>query len=265
MLLDTMETTIENSQSLLAFERPKADGVFGFWDEYLTIAGKKSYQIGVACAECSFSFERIDEDSISKNTVINMLSQEIKEQLDTGIEKIDQHILDDIKAIVPNGKYQVVLTSVLPKLVVPQQQSDYFVEELAELDYNAAQNPYNTKTNYFRLNTAALPNEDFFEFLIPIKSLDSLDKQRVKQHEELLVKGNRPTAVALSKITYGEPPHRLVNENALIINHIVLSHYLIDGLHKVYASAKTQKPIALLFFVPQDHGAEYIEHLKSFL
>lgn len=270
MLLDTAETTINNSQSLLAFSRPETDGVFGFWDEYLTIGKKKVYQTGVACSECSFSFERIDEDAISSTSVINNLPEKIVEQLDNGIKKIDQTILEQVKKLVPNGQYSVLLTQIIPTLVIPQQKGDYFVEELAVLDRDAAQNLYNPKTNYFRLNTVVLPNGSafdetcFFEFLIPIQSLDSLDEQRLKYYENLFAQGNSPTVVALSKIRVGEPPHMLQDDTS-IANHIVLSHYLIEGRHKVYAAAMVQKPITLLFFVSRDCDGAYLSDLKQFL
>lgn len=266
MILDTIpRVTIKNSASILAFTTAgTGNDVFPFWDRFLMIDGKKSYHIGVACSECPFSFERIDEDSVSRRKTINTLSQEMLSTLNNGLTKLDSSFIELLKPLMPDGNYYVVLSKVIPTLVKPHQPGDYFSEEQVDLIGLGPDGlPHYTKTKYYRCNNEVIPYEykrGLFEFIIPLLTLGWLDPEKVSEYKELLIQGIIPTAVTLSVLHVGESPHHLRDEkNSALYSHTCLSHYLIEGHRKVYAAAMLKKPIPMISFIAieQYSGAEY--------
>ena len=72
---------------------------------------------------------------------------------------------------MPKGAYQVLLSQVQPKLVVPGDENDYFTHEQVELwgidSFWGL--PHSPKTEYYRLSTQPLAGRrSQFEFLVPI-------------------------------------------------------------------------------------------------
>ena len=59
MLLDTLERTIDQSQSPLQFF-PEDSVSLSQWDRYLAIDGKKAFHLGNICGTCEFLFERME-------------------------------------------------------------------------------------------------------------------------------------------------------------------------------------------------------------
>ncbi len=263
MILDKIPLmVIENSPSILGFMTTgSGNGVFPFWDRYLTIAGKKSYHMGVACSECSFSFERIDEDSVSINKTINSLSADTVRELDQGFTKLNPPLLEALKPLVPHGHYYVVLSQIVPTLVTPHQPGDYFAEEQVDLiGLGTDDLPHYTRTKYYRLNTKVIPygyKQGFFEFLIPLLALGRLDPERVSKYENSLTQGMMPTIVTLGFLDVGELPHNLKREMPPVMSHTCLSHYIIAGRHKAYAAAMLQRPITMISFISLDQGSGY--------
>lgn len=263
MLLDKTKVLVEDSKSIIAFQT-EGGGSWPVWDRYITINGKKAYHIGNVCGTCLFFFKQL-EDAYGErflfaqgtdNTRSGLLPEEVIDKLNSGLTSIESPLVDTLKKILPNGDYQVTLSTVTPTLVSPGQPGDYFADEQVDLiGLNRDQLPHcYSETKYYRLNKAAMSEERlFFEFLIPIFPLGSLDEERVNHYRALLNNGKMPTAVALSVLDIHSPENRR-DENSSIKSHACLSNYLIDGHHKAYAAAISGKPLTLISFLAQEHG-----------
>ena len=142
----------------------------------------------------------------------------------------------------------------------PGDKNDYFAHE--EIDTWGLDGfwgmPHFPKTEYYRLTTETLSNNRLlFEFLIPMFPSNWLKNDRVAEYSNNLDKGQTPTAVSLSVLDvkqYFDSRDK----------HFCLAHYLIDGHHKVYAAAKSNKPLTLISFLAVGKGVssrDDIDHL----
>ncbi|MBW8723883.1 MAG: hypothetical protein JF625_01815 [Inquilinus limosus] len=66
-------------------------------------------------------------------------------------------------------------------------------------------------------------------------------------YEALLAAGSVPTAVAISLLDVKGPAMRG-------IDHWCLTHYLLDGHHKLAAAARAGRPLTLITFLATDQG-----------
>lgn len=255
MLLDKCQTTIGGSKSIVAFQT-EGGGSWSVWDRYITIDGKKAYHIGNICGTCSFLFERLE----GANQSINV--DNVVDQLNTGLTKLDPFVVDALKQVMPNGKYHVLLSQGCPTIIRPGQEGDYFSKEQVDLwgtDCFWCM-PHSPKTEYYRLQTATLSHQRcLFEFLVPMFPHDWLDKDRVAQYREMASQGQMPSAVTLSVLDV-KGPANWEGEKA-IISHWCLAHYLLDGHHKVYAAAATGKPLTFVSFLAVEKGISSEEEI----
>jgi len=227
----------------------KSDSIIGFssseWERFLTIEGKKAYYIGVNCDTCSFFFERLDGANKS-----SMAPEILFQKLRSGLSKIDVSFLYDISKIIPAGQYIISLIEVNPSLVVLGNEKDYFANEQVQIwgidpFWGLPQSP---KVQYYRGETKALSNEEkLFEFIVPMTPQNWLDDDTLENYDNIINEYNKPTALALSVLDVRQPGDW---EGELDhTKHYCLSHYLIDGHHKVYSASRQEKSITLLSFL----------------
>lgn len=259
MVIAISPLNISNSKSILSFET-MGGGSWDVWDRYLAVEGKNAFHIGNVCGTSDFFFEKTDlsNRSISPNKVANELNE--------GINQLNQDVINTLGLIFPNGKYQVMLLEISPSLVFPGEKSDYFSHEQVELwgIDGLSGVPHSPKTEYYRLATENLNNKvGFYEFLIPLFPYDSLDKDRVEFYRKLIRNGAKPTAVGISVYDIKEPADW--EGDKAITSHHCLAHYLIDGHHKVYASVLENKPITLVSFLATEQGASSENDVKELL
>jgi len=258
ILLDRTEVVAADSVSPVSFQTEGGDG-WAAWDRYIAIDGKRAFHIGNVCGTCSFFFERMEGAKRSIN------AEEVVEQLNGGLSVLDLSLVEKIKTIMPNGKYQVLLMRIVPKLVYPKGPEDYFEKEGVDLwgidPFWGL--PHHTKTEYYRLSTRLLRDRcALYEFLIPTFPQTWLDKERVTSYISNLQSGSAPTAIALSVLDVKQPAVR--HGEPVITSHWCLAHYLIDGHHKVFAASIAGLPLTLLAFLAVEQGissSEEIEHV----
>ena len=261
--MEFARTTISGSKSVLAFETT-GGGSWEVWNRYISVEGKKAYEIGNVCGTCGFYFERMEgaNRSIHAADAIDALNR--------GLSSIDETAVGKLKEIVPDGPYVLVLGTVQPTLCKPGDETDYFSRE--QVDSWGVDRfwgfPHNPKTEYYRLNTAKLSSDEIlFEFLVPMFPRTWLDDARVEEYRSRFREGAQPTMVSLSVLDVKEPSDTL---SETIRAHWCLANYLIDGHHKAYAAALEQKPVSLLAFLTSEQGvsseddiAQLIEQLNS--
>lgn len=96
------------------------------------------------------------------------------------------------------------------------------------------------------------PGSALYEFLVPFHPHGWLKNESLTRYGSCIERGIQPTAVAISILDVKQPADW---DSSLAINkHYCLVHYLLDGHHKVYASAKAGRPITLLSFLAQAEG-----------
>jgi hypothetical protein len=75
------------------------------------------------------------------------------------------------------------------------------------------------------------------------------DKERVAQHAAELAHSAKLTAVAVSTLDICAPA---VKQGTDYYTHWALSHFLLDGHHKMQAAATTERPVQLLSLLSID-------------
>lgn len=237
-LLDKLKYINTESSSIIDFSSTQ-------WERFLTIEGEKAFELGVNCDTCGYFFERLSGANRS-----SMAPSEISDRLRKGINKVDLPFVEDISNIIPVGEYITSLIEINPKIIQLGSQNDYFVKE--QVDVWGIDPfwglPHSPKIEYYRGETKVISNDEmFFEFIIPITPKNWLDSDTISYYEELINKNERPTALSLSVLDVRQPADW---EGELkYTKHYCLSHYLIDGHHKVNSASKQGKPITLLSFL----------------
>src|SRR6185295_2802222 len=150
-LLDTSEIVITDSESPVSFQTA-GGGHWDVWDRYIAIDGKNAFHIGNICGTCSFFFERLHGANQSFNI------DAIVEQLNAGVAGLSHDLTEKVQRIIPNGKYNVLLLRVVPKLIRPLDPDDYFAKEQTDLwgvePFWGL--PHHPKTEYYRLSSRLL-------------------------------------------------------------------------------------------------------------
>jgi hypothetical protein len=259
MILDKIETSVYDSDSVLSFE---SDGInyWEGWDRFITIKGKRAFHIGNVCGTCNFVFERLDgvNQSVNPEQAVNILNK--------GVEKLEKPLMKILEMIIPDGDYLAILSEVNPILTSPGDSNDYFANEQIDLCglIRMGGKPHSPKTEYYRLNSKHLNNGiGFYEFLIPIVLLNFLDSNQVKEYKDLLRNGQKPSMVTLSLLDIWTPED-LEGEKE-ITKHWCLAHYLIDGHHKAFAAAQENKPLTMISFLAVKHGLATDEEINKLL
>ena len=251
--------SVKDSTSILAFESTGNEHV-KVWDRFLTIDGKPAYHIGNVCGTCSFLFERLEgaNQSVSPS--------EVSENLRQGLQNIDNPLLDKIKLILPNGDYVVSLFEVNPSKVSLGSDSDYFSNEQIELwGVDGFWNlPHHPKIEYYRSTTKDFGEKrKLFEFIVPMHPENWLNAEEVQMYKGRIESGQKPTALALSVLDIKQPANWEGEPD--VTEHWCLSHYLIDGHHKMFAASIGNKSITVLSFLALKESIATEENIITLL
>jgi hypothetical protein len=259
MLLDRSELEVTKSSSVIGFAT-EGGGHWKVWDRYLTVDGKKAFHIGNICETCSFFFERLD----GANRSIN--AEAVIASLNTGIRNLSPSVVQALTLIVPDGKYQLLLQDVRPRLVKPGEKTDYFLDEQVALwgiDGFWCM-PHSPRTEYYRLRTKAMTEgRGLFEFLVPMFPHNWLETKRLAEYDAAFTNNAMPTAVSISILDVKSPADWDAEKE--ITSHWCLAHYLIDGHHKVYAAAKNGQALTLVSFLAVNQGVSSEEEIRKLL
>jgi hypothetical protein len=259
-LLSYRDMDIAENRSPLGFETA-GGGSWPKWHRYLTLEGKRAYELGNTCSTCAFFFERME----GANKKIEV--DDLVDRLAGGLAAKDHETTEQLSAMIPMGRYQVDFIELTPVAVQLGALSDYFLtEQQAVWGLDGFWGlPHDPRVPYYRAGSRAIsPTQRLFEFVIPMYPRNWLKPERVAQYREMLSQGRKPTAVSLSILdvkgaAYSDPEE---------FEHWCLAHYVLDGHHKIEAAALAGKPLTLVSFVTRDHGVstpEQVTQLNSLL
>jgi hypothetical protein len=256
-LIATGEARSTTVESRIGFAT-EGGGQWAKWDRFITLDGKKAYHIGNICGTCAFVFERLPgaNDKLSP--------AELSAKLRRGLTEIEEGVLRTATAPLPVGSYDVLLLKCVPHLVLPSKGGDYFSEEqLALWGIDGFWGlPHYTKTEYYRTDSVKMSNRrGFFEFVVPMFPKNYLHTDAISSYRKALSDGAVPTALAISILDVKGPA--CWDGDPDITEHWCLSHYLLDGHHKVYAASQLGKPVSILSFLAIEKGVSTREQVAE--
>lgn len=250
-IIDNKDWSIKDSKSIISFETT-GGGDWEIWDRYITIEGKKAFHIGNICGTCSFFFERLDGANGSNQGIS---PKEINEVFQKGLKQLEDDFLSRVSLILPNGEYKILLNEVNPQFVELGTEQDYFSNEQVQvwgIDPFWGL-PHYPKVKYYRGITKEISNSSkLFEFIVPTFPVGWLDEDTIEKYKSIISDKMKPTALCLSVLDIKEPAD--YEPNTKHTQHWCLTHYIIDGHHKVYTAAIQNKPITLLSFLATKEG-----------
>jgi hypothetical protein len=217
-----------------AFHKIETDGVLslkiqgentGPWNLllYLNLLGKPLYLIGNLCCTCQAMFQGVNYAQLP------LTPQQLSHQLQTGISFVSRDIIDTVAAILPKGMYQIGLVTTKPVLVAGQKPPVYTG---CQADY------------YWSGQYTEAPNHGEYEIILPIVPRSDINGNRVAYYKALYKDGREPTALAFSMYDY-----RVVRGEYYTD---ILSHFLLDGHHKVMAASQLSRSVTILSFLWMD-------------
>jgi hypothetical protein len=257
--LRTTKTTVRESAGILGFEPPAARQTGRLAEErYLTIEGRRAYDLGNLCGTCAYLFERLP--GANQKVSPTELSAELRQ----GLVDIPPDLLDAVLKLAPVGDYRVSLLQIRPRRVTLGAQDDYFTnEQVALWGIDSFWGlPHYPKIQYYRSLPIVFDGDSaLFEFFVPIYPQSWLNEAGTADYRELIGTGKRPTAVALSVLDVRQPFNW--GGSPAITKHWCLAHYLIDGHHKTFVAADLDRPITLLALLAVNECLASDEHIDQ--
>ena len=234
---------VREEDALVAVPTPKAPEGTAFPPRRLTFQGVPLFELGLWCGTCPALFTKLNEPQSADVGPAN-------ERLNVGLRAIDDGVLRAYGKVLPESTYAVLLLEITPVFVTPGDASDYFTHEQVStwgLD-PVVGSPENPGTPYYRsFETVVGRGRHLYEFVVPMVPPDWNDSRRTAQYVE--DPGPVPgTAVAYSLLDVVQPA---VDEGDDYYEHWVLSHFLLDGHHKMQAAAAAGRSIRILSLVDE--------------
>lgn len=212
---------------------------------YLFRAGNPAFELSYWCGTCSFLFER---QSGANGTMSETLG--VLDELEGPVESFADGFFARFSSLLPEGDFLPLLLEVEPELVAPHDERDYFTHEQVETwgvdDFWGL--PENPRSFYYRtFETRVAPDEHLYEFVVPMVPPSWNDRGRVEHYMDLMDHGVTPTAVALSTLDICQPADD--DDSRDYYAHWGLTHFLLDGHHKLEAAARAGQRVRLLALV----------------
>ncbi|REK91086.1 hypothetical protein DY245_06375 [Streptomyces inhibens] len=236
-------------EARLRFEAEQRETGGGPGRRLLVVDGEPAFELSFWCGTCPFLFRRLE-------TARQTLSLESVQERFTGALAVpdDGGVIDAFGALLPEGEYLPVLLRVEPRLVVPGQEGDYFSgEQVATWGLDQFWGlPEYPHTPYYRtFETTVDASAHLYEFVVPMVPPTWNARERVEEYVELMGRGTVPTAVAVSTLDVCEPASGLPADH---YRHWGLTHFLLDGHHKLEAAATAGRPVQLLSLLALGEG-----------
>ncbi len=209
----------------------------------LVVDDRPAFELSFWCGTCPFLFERL-------GGATDTLSLEgLSDRLTAGLDDVDAEVVEAFSPLLPAGDYVPFLLEVRPRLVLPVGDGDYFShEQVTTWGIEAFWGlPVYPRTPYYRtFETVVDAEAHLYEFVVPMVPPSWNDPVRVAEHAQLLAAGSRPTAVAVSTLDVCAPA---MENGTDWYSHWCLTHFVLDGHHKLEAAAQTGWPLTLLSLV----------------
>lgn len=221
----------------------------GYQSRYLRLHERRAYEVGNGCETCTFWFTRME----GANT--NVSVDALRTRFAAGVSSASELAVEQFSAVLANEDYMVLLMDVLPVLTAPDDRAGYFAVEQVELwgldGFWGL--PHYPKVPYYRLPTRHVRDgARLFEFVVPMYPPTWLNADTLATYTEQLAEAGTPTTVALSVLDVKQPADWA--DGLAVTSHWCLSHYLLDGHHKLHAAAVAGMPVRLLSFLALNEG-----------
>ncbi|MEU3838776.1 hypothetical protein AB0E88_01860 [Streptomyces sp. NPDC028635] len=207
----------------------------------LMIDDKPAFELSSYCGTCPLLFRRLEgaNEKLSLESVQERLMAALNDPDDDGV-------IEAFGALLPEGEYLPLLLDVEPTLVIPGKDGDYFSSEQVttwgvDQFWGLPEYPH---TPYYRtFETPVDADAHLYEFIVPMVPPTWNERDRVEKYVALMERGTVPTAVAISTLDVCQPALGLGDDPSV---HWGLTHFLLDGHHKLEAAATAGRPVRLL-------------------
>ncbi|PSS43792.1 hypothetical protein C6401_10260 [Arthrobacter woluwensis] len=234
-----------SSEDLAPLRFGPADPASPIASRNLFMAGEQAFELSSWCGTCPFLFKRLPGANGTLSSAVTSVPA-----LEQAIGAVDTELIEAFAGLLPEGDYVPLLLEVRPELVKPGDQRDYFTHEQVEtwgID-NFWGLPEDPRSFYYRtFETSVGDDAHLYEFVVPMVPPTWNDRGRVAQYGQILGQGTTPTAVALSTLDVCQPA--LAGASGDYYAHWGLTHFLLDGHHKLEAAARRGRAVRVLAFV----------------
>lgn len=249
----------DEAAAVLRFgEAPKGGALAG--RRLLWVGGEAAFELTFWCGSCPVLFQRL-EGATRTLSVAGM-----EDRLGGGLDGVDPDVLAAFAGLLPAGAYLPMLLRVTPRLVTPASEHDYFAhEQVATWGIDSFWGlPENPRTPYYRtFETTVTDRAHLYEFVVPMVPPTWNDRGRVQRHAQSLQAGSLPAAVAVSTLDISSPA--MAGDDSDYYEHWALTHFLLDGHHKLEAAAATGRPLQLLALVAIDASLAWEADIRRLL
>lgn len=216
-----------------------------------------AFKLSFWCGTCQFLFKRLE----GSNQTLSL--PEIQTTLNTGLEHIDESVLEAFSQVLEPGTYLPMLLQIQPRLIAPGGSGDYFSEE--QVSTWGVNNfwglPEHPQVPYYRSwQTAVNDDAHMYEFIVPMVPTTYNDQNIVAAQAQRLHASAQPTAVAVSTLDICAPA---TFNSTDYYRHWGLTHFLLDGHHKLQAAAETGHPLQLLSLLALDKSLATKDELQQ--
>jgi hypothetical protein len=240
-------TPLGSATPRLTFGEEKRSPQDGVGRRVLFLDDQPAFELSFWCGTCQFLFRRLE----SANERLSIA--DLRRRLTDGVDGLDEEVISRFADLLPRGAYLPLLLTVTPRLVHPVQEGDYFAEEQVAtwgLDsfWGLPEYPH---TPYYRtFDTPVDGDAHLHEFVVPMVPPTWNDQVTVAGHAEALSRSASPTAVAISTLDVCQPA--MDDGSTDHHAHWGLTHFLLDGHHKMQAAAEGGRPLQLLSLLSLD-------------
>ncbi|MER6639085.1 hypothetical protein [Streptomyces microflavus] len=238
---DPCHLGVPSSEARLHFDTELQEPGGGPRRRLLMVDDEPAFELSFYCGTCPLLFRRLE-------TAREKLSLERMQERLTGAlaEPNGDGVIEAFGALLPQGEYLPLLLDVKPRLVIPGQEDDYFSGEQVttwgiDQFWGLPEYPH---TPYYRtFETAVDDDAHLYEFIVPMVPPTWNERERVEEYVALMERETVPTAVAISTLDRCQPA---IDRGEDYFVHWGLTHFLLDGHHKLEAAATAGRPVRLL-------------------
>ena len=271
--------------SLRLFDNVTGEGIIGFdpwrtsgpeyaankslWYAALTVDGRRIFEYGCPCGTCGITFKKIASPHyrVSDAEAADLLG---------ALDRVPSDlVLKRLARILPQGAYYPAVIEAPARLVVPGTADDYFATDVVRLfgleppEYTSPQDP---GTSYYRLGSehgvtvhypggeiwisghflgarpAGTTNTLLMQIVMPLHDPAKLNRDRVEYWKARARDGHPLTAFAVSVLDNQAPAdsHFGDDPDYPFQGHMLLTHCLLDGHHRLQAAAELNSRVRTL-------------------
>lgn len=231
------------------------------WYCHLTVSGQRLYRYGSPCGTCGVVFSNVTPPAarVSDPEAVELLGS-----LET-VPPLSQ--LQRLARVLPSGEYYAGVLEDLIYRVEPGSPADFFVTDVprlfdsASLELNEPSGPdipyYRFERQYELDRRGRLSGRHkalVTSLVMPLHSLESLDRERVEYWKQQIRAGAGATGFAVSMVDNQAPAMEQADSTYPYEEHLVLVNCLIDGHHRVQAAVELGASVRLLIFVTTEYS-----------